>query len=270
MSVPLRFAEPRRIDRVEDCFFYHKIDIPGVGAVGEQWDLRAAIDDYLGRFDFRGKRVLDVGTAGGFLTFALEQRGAEVVSFDMADGAQWDLVPHVSMQPRLSEMLIQQRAVDQKLKNAYWFTHRRLGSKAQAFYGDIYDIPTELGPFDVAFFGMILTHLRDPFQALYSVSRLVKSHILITNQMNTSNPLPMARFVPSPENLDAMSWWILSEPCLRQMLAVLGFDVKRAVESKPTCLLNDRHGPARCVCLVSDRSAGQACLPKPIVPAIAA
>ena len=86
----------------------------------------------------------------------------------MADGAEWNLVPHISMQPRLTHMLLKRRRVDQKLKNAYWFTHRRLGSKAKAFYGDIYDIPTELGPFDVALFGMILTHLRDPFQALYS------------------------------------------------------------------------------------------------------
>ena len=69
--LPLRYAEPRQVDRVEDCLFYHKIDIPGVGVVGDQWDLRACVDDYLGRIDFRGKRVLDVGTAGGFLTFAL-------------------------------------------------------------------------------------------------------------------------------------------------------------------------------------------------------
>ncbi len=266
MSAPIRYAEPRQVDRLEDCFFYHRVDIPGVGTVGEQWDLRGAIDDYLGRFDVRGKRVLDVGTAGGFLTFALEQRGAEVVSFDMADGAQWNLVPHVSLQPRLPQMLLDHRAIDQKLKNAYWFTHRRLGSKAKAFYGDIYDLPAELGPFDMAFFGMILTHLRDPFQALYSVSRLVKSHMLITNQMNTENPLPMARFVPSPENLNTMSWWIPTEQCLRQMLAILGFDVKRVVESRPDCLVSDRQGPVRCVCLVSDRVAGEVCVPKPAVP----
>ena len=55
--------------------------------------LRKTIDDYLGNFDFRGKRVLDVGTATGFLSFEMEKRGAEVVSFDMASRAQWQLVP---------------------------------------------------------------------------------------------------------------------------------------------------------------------------------
>ena len=70
--------------------------------------------------------------------------------------------------------------------------------------------------------------------------------------------------------MDAMAWWVLSEQCLRQMLAVLGFDVKRMVESMPDRLMGDSKGPERCVCLVSDRVAGQACLPKPTVPAVAA
>ncbi len=38
--------------------------------------LATTIDDYLGRFDFRGKRCLDIGTASGYLTFEMERRGA--------------------------------------------------------------------------------------------------------------------------------------------------------------------------------------------------
>jgi hypothetical protein len=34
--------------------------------------LRKTIDDYLGHFDFRGKRALDVGAASGF-TFEMEK-----------------------------------------------------------------------------------------------------------------------------------------------------------------------------------------------------
>ena len=260
MSPTFSFAEPRTIDRPEDCFFYHRMDIPGIGAVGDQWDLRPCVDDYLGRFDFRGKRVLDVGAAGGYLTFIMEERGAEVVSFDIADGAHWDIVPHVTMQPRLGELLLQQRAIDQKLKNAYWFTHRRMKSRARAYYGNIYDLPTELGPFDVALFGMVLTHLRDPFQALYSASRLVSGTIIITNQMCTDVDRPTAGFVPSAENLDPMSWWFFSQPCLEQMVGVLGFKVERTIESQPHCLVESRRGPKRCVSLVASASpARRAC-----------
>ena len=78
---------------VDECFFYHHMGLPGFGKVGKGWDLRKTIDDYLGRFDFRGKRVLDVGTASGFLTFEMERRDAEVASFDMASRAQSQLVP---------------------------------------------------------------------------------------------------------------------------------------------------------------------------------
>src|SRR5262249_8341858 len=92
MNETFSYAVPRTIDNAGDCYFYHKINIPGVGEVGDSWDLRSTIDDYLGRFNFRGKRVLDVGTASGFLTFEMERRGAEVVSFEMADGAMWDIV----------------------------------------------------------------------------------------------------------------------------------------------------------------------------------
>jgi hypothetical protein len=88
------FAAPRKNLNVNQCFFYHVYDLPGVGRVGGHWDLRETIDDYLGHYDFTGKRALDIGTASGFLTFAMEARGAEVVSFDAAAGRHSDIVPY--------------------------------------------------------------------------------------------------------------------------------------------------------------------------------
>ena len=93
MSSEFQYAEPRRATNADKCQFYHHMDLPGLKEVGIGWDLRKTVDDYLGHFDFRGKRVLDVGAASGFLTFEMEKRGAEVVSFDMASPAQWQFVP---------------------------------------------------------------------------------------------------------------------------------------------------------------------------------
>ncbi len=76
------------------------MDIPGAGEVKGHWDLRDCIKPYLGDYDFKGKRVLDVGAASGFLTFSMEKQGADVVSFDMASGAQWDVVPQRKCLPR--------------------------------------------------------------------------------------------------------------------------------------------------------------------------
>jgi SAM-dependent methyltransferase len=259
MSV--RFAEPRQVDRPQDCLFYHALDLPGVGTVGEQWDLRSCIDDYLGRFDFRGKRVLDVGTAGGYLTFAMEQRGAEVVSFDMADGAQWDVVPRIEHQARLPEIRERNRALHRKLQNAYWFSHRRLGSKAKVFYGDVYNLPTELGPFDAAVFGMILSHLRDPFQALYSASRLVEGSLIVTNQLRKVGNGANAMLIPAADNGVDQAWWAFSPECLRQIMAVFGFEVQRSVACRGKCLVDSRAVMEECTALVAQRVAGKACLP---------
>ena len=205
MSQPFSYAAPLNVDRPEDCFFYHKIKLPGVGEVGEGWDLRSSIDAYLGKFDFRGKRVLDMGAASGFLTFEMEKRGAEVVSFDMADGTQWDIVPHYDVQSDMDSYRGRCIASHARLKNAYWFTHKCLGSKARVYYGDIYDLPGDLGEFDVAMFGMILGHLRDPFQALYSASRLVKDTIIITNQMmDTTQPPRQPHSQPRESRMEGL------------------------------------------------------------------
>jgi hypothetical protein len=255
MSEPFAYAAPLDVDRTDDCFFYHKIDLPGVGEVGGQWDLRSAADDYLGRFDFRGRRVLDVGAASGFLSFEIEKRGGEVVSFDMRDGAQWDVVPHTHLQPHLDEVRANCRAMHRRLQNAYWFSHRRLGSRARAYYGNVYDLPAELGRFDVAFFGMILSHLRDPFQALYSVSRLVSGHLIVTNQL-LDFPEAFSRFLPSAENGELVTWWSPSQACLTRMLGVLGFQVQASAACAPQCLVEGRVRPEKCVALVAQRVAG--------------
>jgi SAM-dependent methyltransferase len=262
MSQECKFAEPVTVNDVADCFFYHRIALPGVGEVGEQWDLRAAVDAYLGRVNFAGKRVLDVGTASGFLTFEMEKRGAEVVSFDMEDGAQWDLVPHHAHQGRLRDMRLGCRQLHQRLKNAYWFAHQRLRSRARVFYGNIYDLPSGLGRFDVVVFGMILSHLRDPFQALYSVSRLCSGTVVVTNQV-TDHAGAVGAFIPSPENGETMAWWAFSGGLITRMLAVLGFEVKRATTCQVQCLVEGRVRKEKCTAFVAQRVAGTACLDEP-------
>ena len=138
--------------------------------VGNGWDLRKTVDDYLGHFDFRGKRVLDVGTASGFLTFEMEKRGAEVVSFDRGNVADWQLVPFGAKGFNTARM---QANMGRSIRFAtVWLAHRLLSSRARVYYGDIYNIPDKIGQFDVVFLGMVLPHLREPFYALAQTARL--------------------------------------------------------------------------------------------------
>ena len=257
MSAEFNYAEPRHVTNVDECRFYHHMALPGIGEVGKGWDLRRTIDDYLGRFDFRGKRALDVGTASGFLSFEMEKRGAEVVSFDMGSSADWQLVPFGAKGFDLAKMrAIVDKAVE-PTRNSYWLAHRLLQSRARAYYGDIYNIPDAIGQFDVVLLGMVLPHLREPFYALAQNARLSRDAVIITQQA-PKIPGPFACFIPKasmdPNSLASYnSWWVFSEDCLREMLAVLGFKVESATRKKHLCTGRNPAGEEECLTIVARR-----------------
>jgi SAM-dependent methyltransferase len=172
------YAEPRHITDPQDCFFYHTFELPGVGVVKGVWDLRADVDNYLGHVDLGGKRVLELGTASGFLCFEMEKRGAEVIGYDLSDKQFWDLVPFAASGAAFNKTAHQ--AHIRQLNNGWWLAHRLLQSRARVVYGSIYDIPEDIGQVDVATFGCILLHLQNPFRALAQAARLVKDTLIIT------------------------------------------------------------------------------------------
>jgi len=128
----------------------------------------------------------------------MEKRGASVVSFDIITGGDWNFVPFVHPEFDSKGLVNELYTHITQIKNAYWYVHRILKSKAKVYYGDIYNIPDQLGQFDVVMFGMVLPHLRDPFLALQSAYRLSKKWVIITQQaMNM--PEPIMLFMPDRE-----------------------------------------------------------------------
>lgn len=181
---PDLFAPPREITSLEECWFYHTIDLPGFGVIPGQWDLRGGVDDYLGRVPLAGKRVLELGTASGFLCFEMEKRGADVVAFDLAPGSFPDLIPFAAF-AEFGKVLADQVQIYERLRNSYWLAHRALGSQARVVYGNLYELPAGIGPVDVATFGCILLHLRDPFLALANAARFVTETMIVTDVIHT-------------------------------------------------------------------------------------
>lgn len=224
------FAEPRLVERLEDCYFYHTMDVPGFGLVRGHWDLRGRFDDYVGGVGVAGKSVLDVGAATGFLSFEAERLGASrVVSFDMSDVRQQAFVPFkdkLYYRDYESWVYYHTRTVE-KWKNAYWLCHRRLGSRAEVYYGDIYALPAELGQFDVAIVGAVLEHLSDQVTALGSIARLTReTMVLVTPLIQTDERV--ARFEPRADRPEQdFTWWTYSVGLYREVLAILGFRVER-------------------------------------------
>jgi SAM-dependent methyltransferase len=224
------------VEDTEECRFYHTMELPCVGLQRGDWDLRESVDDYLGRADFRGKSVIDVGTASGFLAFEMERRGASVIGFDMTlddprIGA--DLIPYHDLEKRRGASIEQIHAYAnlsrRRMRNSFWLSHRLLGSKVRAYYGSIYETPRLDHAVDVAFFGNVLQHLRDPLLALAVFAEVTAQTIIVTETcqvaLDYESELPVMWLRANAEEpANTHTWWQLTPGALKQYLAVLGFE----------------------------------------------
>jgi len=73
----------------------------------------------LGNIEFNGKSVLELGPASGYLTFYMEQKGADVTSIDLSiDDNQWDVVPNC-MRNWDSDVSVHMNSNLRRVQNAY-------------------------------------------------------------------------------------------------------------------------------------------------------
>jgi SAM-dependent methyltransferase len=189
--------------------------------------LRGGVSEYLGKVDFAGQRVLEIGPASGFLTFEMEKRGANVVSVEVTAEHGWDYVPYPAK--RLEEVFGPRRIVMQQLKNSYWFCHAALSSNAKVYYGDVYKLPASLGEFDIAVMGSVLLHCRDPLQIVEQCAKIAQTLIIVDMFHPELEGAPVCRLAPTPENFLWHTWWHFSTQFFTQFLAVMGFTPSETV-----------------------------------------
>jgi SAM-dependent methyltransferase len=226
------FARPKMVSELKDCSFYHTMDIPGYGLVQGEWDLRGRVREYLGGCELSGKRVLEVGPASGFLTFSMEKLGADVVGYDLSPEHDHDFVPFPDVDH--DRLVDEHRRAIERLNNAFWLAHRAFHSKAKLVHGTVYQVPVGIGSFDLATFGAILLHLRDPFQALHNVLSHVRETVIITDRSphrDVSIPFlgkanrPSIHFMPDAgkDGCEIGLWWRFSPEAIKAFIGVLGF-----------------------------------------------
>jgi SAM-dependent methyltransferase len=217
------YAPPRKVADATDCHFYHLMEIPGYGLTTDaEWDLRANTEAYLGGIDVAGKRILEIGPASGYLSFYMESRGAEVVSVELSPDGNWDVVPDSALD--FDVCLNDVRHHMKYVRNAYWFTHERVGSNARVYYGDIYDLPEALGHFDYAILCAVLLHVREPLRVVEGCARLA-DNLVITDAHYPDVPddQPYMGWFSTKDQPAPHVWWKFSPQLFVRFAEVLGF-----------------------------------------------
>jgi SAM-dependent methyltransferase len=209
---------------LDDFVWYHATELPDGTVLPGVWDLRGHESTYLGGVDFAGKRVLELGPATGYLTFYMERMGAEVVSFEAGFDVSIDTLPVKGEDQPWERLRVMQETIDRN-HDAWWYLHRIFGSSAKFVQGNIYDMPGDLGTFDITVVGAILLHLREPWGALSQAAQRTTETMVVTEPLQDDLDPPetnIMRFSPSAEH-HLTNWWSIYPGAVDSMLGRCGF-----------------------------------------------
>jgi SAM-dependent methyltransferase len=221
----------KEVAGMDECEFYHVVDLPDGSLTGGQWDLRHNADAYLGNVDFAGKRVLEIGPASGFLSFHMERQGARVAVIEPPADSFWDLVPQASADLAETRKVFGEHI--QRIRNSFWFLHRCYGSAIECYEVDAYRIPPQPAQFDIGLLASVLLHVSSPVRMLESLANVVGDTIIIVERFFPELvSQPVCRLVPSTANRTLETWWEFSPNFFAQYLAVLGFSQMRATRHR--------------------------------------
>lgn len=216
---------PWLVDDPHSCHFYHTMEIPGAGLFEGHVDLRPGVQAYLGDISLAGQRVLEVGPASGFLTFYMEQAGAEVVALEVPDDEPLEMVPQPDLD--LEAIYCDRIAHMQAIKRGFWFAHRHYDSRVQVYSGHADRLPTAMGRFDATILGGVLLHCQNPMAVLRACSAVTDGAIVITEQAHPAlmrtPKAPLCWFAPSRANRIWDVWWRFSPGFIVQALELLGW-----------------------------------------------
>lgn len=157
---------------------------------------------------FINKRVLDVGAWDGYYSFYAEKQGAsEVIAVD--------------------KFVWTGQAGINRSKRGFDIAHKLLNSKVIAYVMDVEEMhPDILGTFDSIIYAGVFYHLKNPYQSLEILDKLlnVGGRIMLeTNMCNIGNPVPLLQFHPKNSlNNDSTNYWSPNGACLKFMFEEIG------------------------------------------------
>ena len=240
--MPINYTNrPNKKISIEDCKFYHVQDLPGLSEPTKGiWDLRANVDEYLGKVDFKNKTVLELGPSTGYLTFHMEKLGGDITSIDLDTNVQSrDVVQRVknNWREELKEFMMDESA----RRNAFWYAHKANNSNSKLIECHINDLPDDIGFYDISTICAVLLHLQNPYLAMQKMLSHTKEKIIITEiggytriksyrnilrnliKKFKPTPPPSMTFLPV-QNRAPFKWWQLSPEIIINIANILGFE----------------------------------------------
>jgi len=218
-------ADERAFVTRADCRFDQTVELPSGEVVPGAWDVRQHELEYLGGIDLADRRVLEFGPTTGALTYFMEREGADVVSFDVGYDVSIDLYPAPGNADTRKLRLDHARTTN-RVQNSWWYLHRAFASSARMVYGDFYELPGDIGDYNVSVFPATLVHLRSPIAALEEAARHTLETIVVTepwpfgHQSMLDNVM---KIFPFGDSGRWTLWWSISAGAVVQMLDTMGF-----------------------------------------------
>ena len=191
---------------LDECEWYHAMEIDGVSpnnlTPSISFDCREDIGNILGNLDYKDKKVLNLGSITGYLSFEAERRGGDVTSIDLAvdptqlakqQATERDWVPRANdnWKKDLKAFMVREAL----RRNAFWYAHKALNSKSRMLISHANNLPKELEMHDIGIIFSVLVHIRDPFLALQRMCSHINEKIVITEL--GSYPTYFFKLIPS-------------------------------------------------------------------------
>ena len=190
--------------------------------------------DYIGGYDVRGKTVLDIGTASGFLAFAAEKLGAaEVTGLDVASAEEythtWSYANDFNYYDTRAWREILKEDQEMPLKKSWWYSWHKNRSKARCVYAPHFELYEWNTMFDVVIAGQIVELLPDPVRSISAWARVAREAVIIAF---TDLIFDDAMFMRPMTDLSIPAYsylmWELSLGLYRKVFDILEFDIEVA------------------------------------------
>lgn len=223
------FEKPWTMPNRDECLFYHAMKYADGETVQGDWTI-PSLHSYLGKYDVKGKTVLDIGTASGFIAFGAEKAGAaEVTGLDIASPYEFRGVPFAGSTEHQDAALWRQRLYDEnllKLRKSWWYGWHKNKSSARCIYMPHASLHDWDERFDVVIAGAIVLHLSDPVYAIGTWAKVAKEAVILPfTEVIWDDDMYMRPITGWNDPEVIYSWWMLSVGLYRKIFDNLGFDI---------------------------------------------